>query len=116
MERRFVLAAAIAVVCGFVGCSSARYVFKDPDVGVVAMPSNSERNREKAVELMNEHFPGGYVIDREEETVIGLVTHEHIQNNASAHDGNRGDAQIHTAHATATTTDKTEYRITYRRK
>ncbi|MGB7326356.1 MAG: hypothetical protein WBD31_15900 [Rubripirellula sp.] len=116
MDRRFVFATAMSVLCGLSGCSSARYVFKDPEVGVVAMPSNNERNREKAIELMQQHFPDGYVIDREEETVIGLVTHEHIRNHASSQDQERGEAHIRTAHATATTTDKTEYRITYRRQ
>ncbi|TWU48824.1 hypothetical protein Poly51_47280 [Rubripirellula tenax] len=114
IQRHLWMVSFVAVILS--GCGSARYVFKDSDLGVVAMPSNSERNREKALELMQQHFPDGYEIDREEETVVGLVTHEHVHGDANRDKTKHGEVQFASATSTATTTDKTEYRISYRRR
>ena len=57
------------VAIGLTGCSSARYVLRDSDRGIVAIPANTNiwpwKHRDDADRLMNEHFPGGYQIDRE---------------------------------------------------
>ena len=61
-----------------VGCQTARYVRKDGAYGEVAIPNNSNSwphyNRDQATKLMAEHFPEGYEVDVEEESVIGQKT------------------------------------------
>ncbi|QDT05319.1 hypothetical protein K227x_37190 [Rubripirellula lacrimiformis] len=107
----------IAIICtGLLlaaGCGHARYLLKEPEGGVVAIPSNQPRHREKAIELMQQHFPDGYEINREEEAVVGLVTHRHEHAKSDANDGVHHKVHLR---STATTTDKTEYRISYHRK
>lgn len=100
----------------FSGCSSARYVLKEPDTGVIAIASDTPRNREKATALMAQHFPAGYVIDREEETVIGQVTHHQTDHGKSVEIDTNRSVESGQSSATATTVDKTEYRIFYRRR
>ena len=103
------------------GCSSGRYVMRNGDRGIVAIPANTNswptRNWDHATELMSQHFPEGFEIEHEEEVVIGQTTSygENLQNdvaqvakNVTVHSG--------TTSGTATTTDKTEYRIHYRRR
>lgn len=64
----------LAAVAGFAGCKSpaeARYVFRSPDMGVIAMPSDTPENRERAFALMQSHFPEGYeVVAEGEEAVV----------------------------------------------
>ncbi|MEC9095571.1 MAG: hypothetical protein VX776_02995 [Planctomycetota bacterium] len=98
------------------GCSSARYVSRDQQQGVIAIPSTSTwpvDHRQKALELMQNHFPQGYVIEKEEEVVIGTET----QNHTDVHAHEMGNSNIFLGGETThtTTTDKTEWRITYRR-
>ena len=98
------------------GCSSARYVSRDQQQGVIAIPSTSTwpvDHREKAMELMQAHFPNGYVIEKEEEVVIGTET----QNHTDVHAHEIGNSNIFLGGETThtTTTDRTEWRITYRR-
>ena len=65
------------------------------------------------MELMQAHFPNGYVIEKEEEVVIGTET----QNHTDVHAHEIGNSNIFLGGETThtTTTDKTEWRITYRR-
>lgn len=98
------------------GCSSARYVSRDQQQGVIAIPSTSTwpvDHRQKALDLMQNHFPQGYVIEKEEEVVIGTET----QNHTDVHAHEMGNSNIFLGGETThtTTTDKTEWRITYRR-
>lgn len=98
------------------GCSSARYVSRDQQQGVIAIPNTSTwpvDHRQKALELMQNHFPQGYVIEKEEEVVIGTET----QNHTDVHAHEMGNSNIFLGGETThtTTTDKTEWRITYRR-
>ena len=105
MVRTVVLLAGILCLVASSGCQQARYVLRTADEGVVAIPSNTSwpiDHREKAVELMSSHFPDGYVIDREEEVVIGMETTEH---------GHEGDGSWFGG---VVTTDRTEWRISYR--
>jgi hypothetical protein len=75
-----------ALVCGLltvaplaaVGCQSARFVQTQASGGVVAIPSNTNSwpnyHRDHALELIAKKCPNGYVIDREEEVVVGQRT------------------------------------------
>ena len=98
------------------GCSSARYVSRDQQQGVIAIPSTSSwpvDHREKAMELMQAHFPNGYVIEKEEEVVIGTETQNHTD--VHAHEIENSNIFLGGETTHTTTTDKTEWRITYRR-
>ena len=111
----------ITVLIIFSGCSSARYVMRDPDRGVVAIPSNSTawpfNHRKKAEQMMQEHFPEGYVIDLEEETVVGKTTQFQENHDDKAVEVAEGvSVGSASASGSTTTTDKTEYRIFYRRR
>lgn len=47
------------------GCKSrpeARYVFRSSDMGIIAMPADTPENRERAIALMQSHFPEGYEV------------------------------------------------------
>ena len=113
--HRFI--ALLILSCLFAtGCSSARYVSRDQERGVIAIPSTATwpvDHREKAMELMQSHFPQGYVIEKEEEVVIGTET----QNHTDVHAHEIGNTNVFLGGETThtTTTDKTEWRISYRR-
>ena len=93
---------------------SFKLMMKDSSTGVVAIPANSERHREKAVELMQQHFPAGYVIEREEETVVGQTTHHHVDHGSTVEQHGKRYVETAQSHGTETTVDNTEYRIFYR--
>lgn len=63
-----VFALVIAVL--LTGCQTARYVLREPDHGVVAIPSDGQNfpndYREQAALLMADHFPDGYRLTGEE--------------------------------------------------
>ena len=116
MDGRFyhlVVLIGLVLACG---CATARHVVKDAEGGIVAIPSNSERNREKAVELMKQHLPEGYVIEREEETVIGQTTHQQVDHGSTIEGNEKRTSESGQTRATATTVANTEYRIFYRRR
>ena len=105
------------------GCQSARYVMRDPAQGVVAIPDNSNGwpsyNRKKAEKLMQEHFPEGYVIDREEEAVVGQTTNFSENSNGSIIPVGKKPTLgigIGSTSGTATTVNATEYRLHYHRR
>ena len=113
---RRILALLIITSLFVTGCTSARYVSRDQEQGVIAIPSISTwpvDHREKALGLMQAHFPQGYIIEKEEEVVIGTET----QNHTDVHAHEIGNSNIYLGGETThtTTTDKTEWRITYRR-
>ncbi len=103
------------------GCGGARYVMRNQDYGVVAIPNNYNswplKYRESAEELMAEHFPAGYVIDHEEEYIVGQTTQfdESHQDDVEVLGGAITLTSGNTA-GTVTTKDETEYRIHYRRR
>lgn len=120
MRQVFVRLSALALACasGFGCASSARLVTVEPGGGVVAIPSNSNAwpsyNRKGAEELMRQQCPGGYVIDHEQEVVVGQVQQTNVNTDR------KGDpllAALHVAPVTENTqqttsyTDKTEWRI-----
>lgn len=109
-----------ALVFNLSGCQSARYVLKEDDRGVVAIPASTLtwpiNYREQAGKLMQQHFPEGYVVEKEEEIVVGEVTHFREDSNGSV---TSPDADT-TAHTDSTsgwseTRDKRELRLSYRR-
>jgi hypothetical protein len=65
------------LVLGLTGCGNARLVTVERNGGVVAIPDNSNAwpsyYRDKATALMRDKCPQGYVIDREEEVVVGTT-------------------------------------------
>ena len=113
------LAALIAV--GVSGCQSARYVLRDSDRGIVAIPANTNiwpwKHREDAEKLMNQHFPAGYRIDREFEEVVGKTTTSGEDTDGQTIQLAEGLLTLDTGRrrSTSTTTDVTEYRIEYHR-
>ena len=111
-----ILALLIITSLFVTGCTSARYVSRDQERGVIAIPSISTwpvDHRENAMGLMQAHFPQGYIIEKEEEIVIGTET----QNHTDVHAHEIGNSNIYLGGETThtTTTVKTEWRITYRR-
>jgi hypothetical protein len=109
------------VAIGLTGCSSARYVLRDSDRGIVAIPANTNmwpwKHRDDADRLMNEHFPGGYQIDRELEEVVGKTTTTGEDTDGQTVQLAGGLVTLDTGQrrSASTTTDVTEYRIEYHR-
>jgi hypothetical protein len=103
MIRTFLIILLAGSGLGFTGCQSARYVLKEADHGVVAIPSTATwpvNHREKADILMHQHFPAGYDIVREEEVSVGAETSTHTSESSSF----------------TQTRDTMEWRISYRRR
>ena len=110
----------LGLVLALSGCVSARYVLKDSNSGVVAMPSNSNswpsHHRDKAEALMREQFPNGYVIELEEEAVVGQQTD--FKEDRDGGSVKLGKFEIGTGKrsGTQTTVNQNEWRIHYRRR
>jgi hypothetical protein len=119
-RSRAVCALLLATLTGCV--SPARYVAVDGNSGVVAMPDNSDSwpcyNRRHAEELMKKKFPEGYVIDKEEEVVVGQTQ---FTNRNQQTTGNPLLAALYVApvvdetHETTTYHDQKEWRIYFRK-
>jgi hypothetical protein len=110
-------ACALAAI-STVGCGTARYIQKDVNGGVIALPSDNRWNREKAEKLMKEHVGTGYQVVEEKEVVTGQVTtnHSDTQNELGVHSAIPilpANKQVTTT--TTSTRDETEWHITYRR-
>ncbi len=108
----------LMVIIGFSsGCNSARYVVRDQGFGVVAIPSTATwpiDHRTHAMELMTAHFPDGYVIEKEEEVVVGTTTNHHTD--VHAHEIGHSNIYLAGESTQVSTRDETEWRITYRRR
>jgi hypothetical protein len=105
------------------GCQTARFVSSDAHGGVIAIPNNSDFCRKQAEELMAQKCPQGYVIDREEEVVVGQVTTanrtadtDQVSRNIGKKKNVEVSNQITRTSYTETTQDKTEYRIYFHGK
>lgn len=120
---RLLLSITLFVVVGLSGCANpARYVVREANGGIVAIPNNSNAwpsyNRKHAEELMAQHYPEGYEIIREEEAVTGQITNNNTQTNTQQKPSLfpfAGEEQT-TTNTTTSTTDRTEWRIFYRPK
>ena len=86
------------------GCSSIRVVQKTPDGGVVALQGVQSGAREKADDYMRAQCGGEYAVIEEGEAVVGSDT---TSRKTSSFLGPTTQAQ---------STDRTEWRITYRCK
>ena len=108
-------------VAGLSGCSSARYVLRESDRGIVAIPANTNmwpwKHRDDADTLMQGHFPNGYQIDREFEEVVGKTTTSGEDTDGQTVQLADGLVTLDTGQrrSSSTTTDVTEYRIEYSR-
>ncbi len=125
MRRSVAAVGAFVVLSLAVGCQTAnpaRVVARQGDGGVVAIPNNSNDKpsyyRDKAVGLIVAHVGPDFVIDKEEEVVTGQRT----VNNQNIDHGKPLDpknpflpAQQDRVSTVSSTSDTTEYRITYRR-
>jgi hypothetical protein len=117
MTRNGIAAAAILSIAFLAGCQSARYVVREADHGVVAIPVGSERYRREAEQLMREHFPDGYTIVREEEVLVDQTptTTQQIRSQL-AEQGRRpfaGAGAPGPGGGMTTTNERAEVRITY---
>ena len=103
MNRRLILRQfTLLTLIIALGCSSTRYIYRDASSGIVAIPRSSQRR--EADELMQQHFPDGYVIERENEVITGSYAD---YSSSTEDDGSRSEA--------ATTAENTtEYLIFYR--
>jgi hypothetical protein len=143
-RRRVGFLCALAVLAVAVGCTaSPRLVKWDQAGGVLAIPSNSDYwpsyYRSKAETLMSQKCPSGFVIEKEEEVVVGQ--HQHTVRNTDSQappvvsfggeeeSSSRGKksrsgaglavplGETHeTTNQTTTVHDVTEYRIWFRPK
>lgn len=113
--------ALVVTVVGLSGCQSARYVLRESDRGIVAIPANTNiwpwKHRDDAEKLMKQHFPAGYQIDREVEEVVGKTTTSGEDTDGQTVQLAEGLVTLDTGQrrSTSTTTDVTEYRIEYSR-
>ena len=119
---RVVLSLAVVVTVGCLsGCHSARYVLRETDRGIVAIPANTNmwpwKHRDDADTLMQGHFPNGYQIDREFEEVVGKTTTSGEDTDGQTVQLAGGLVTLDTGQrrSSSTTTDVTEYRIEYSR-
>lgn len=109
MKRLFPLIALVIFTA--TGCQSARYVYRDNTSGVIAIPANLEKHRQRATELMQQHFPTGYAIVDEGEYVTGQRTS--VDSDTFTF-GDCDDPGPSFTNTTATTRDTKEWRISYR--
>ena len=117
--RAVLLLVVGGIVAGLIGCSSARYVLRESDRGIVAIPANTNmwpwKHRDDADTLMQGHFPKGYQIDREFEEVVGKTTTSGEDTDGQTVQLADGLVTLDTGQrrSSSTTTDVTEYRIEY---
>ena len=112
---------AISCLLTLLGCQAARVVSRTSDGGVIAIPANNDlwpfHFRSKAESLIAKQCPEGYVIEDEEEVVVGQTTTVH-QDQASNTNQITKHASFTTGASTTTasTSDQKEWRIHYRKK
>lgn len=117
---RLFLFVAILLAAGCAG--PARYVTKQGTEGVVSVPDDSNRwphyYRNQAVELIEKHVGQDYEIVKEEQAVTGQVTHndQHVEREEHPNIIPWMATETQRVKNTATTTDVTEWRITYRKR
>jgi hypothetical protein len=67
-------------------CGDARQILVLPESGVIAVSSNTEASRGKALELMRGHCPAGFDITREEEVAVGERVREETRTDLDRRD------------------------------
>jgi hypothetical protein len=108
VNKRLVgLLLAVGTITGVSGCATARYVERQADSGVVAIPENSNHwptyYRQAALDLITQHVGPHYEILEEREVVVGQQTNNNQQVGPDFLAG------------ITTTRELTEWRIAYRR-
>jgi hypothetical protein len=122
MRRISLLPAVLLTVAGLTGCgSTARYVAKRGDTGVVAIPNNSNAwptyNRRNAEELIRQHVGPDFEVLEEREVVTGTsVSNNQQVQREQLTNGRYLPIEKDTVTNTTSTRDTTEYQITYRRR
>lgn len=117
--RRAVLTGVLLI--GATGCQSVRVVSQGQAGGVIAIPANTDmwpfRYRSKAEAMLAQQCPEGYIIELEEEFVVGQSTNvqeSHRQDEQQI--SKRASFTVDSTNTTATTSDVKEWRIYYRKK
>lgn len=117
--RRAVLTGLLLL--GATGCQSVRVVSQGETGGVIAIPANTDmwpfRYRTKAEAMLAQRCPEGYIIELEEEFVVGQSTNvqeTHRQDEQQI--SKRASFTVDSTNTTATTSDLKEWRIYYRKK
>ncbi|MDB5308550.1 MAG: hypothetical protein JWO38_2752 [Gemmataceae bacterium] len=124
MKRVVILPAVVVIVASLTGCgTTARYVAKQGDTGVVAIPNNSDawltHYRRDAEDLIRRHVGPDYEILEEREVVTGTAVsnNQQVQREQIANRRNPLlPGEKDTITSTTATRDTTEYQITYRRR
>lgn len=120
--KRFLTALLAAGIPALSGCGSARYVEKNADSGIIAIPSNADfwpmKHRTAALDKIHQHVGPNYEIVEEKEVVTGVTTHHNQQITREPTFNTEVpflDAEKQTVMNSTTSTDRTEWRIAYRR-
>jgi hypothetical protein len=116
--RALLLGLGVVVLSGCGSGGSARYIVRDMNGGVVAIPCDTAKNRAKAHDLMTAACPKGYTIIREEEVVTGQVTTDNMRDDTASRDVDAKKKNPITLTTdiktrTVTTSDTKEIRIVY---
>jgi hypothetical protein len=120
---RFVVLSMIVCAACTTGCTSAHYVSKQADSGVVAIPSNTNawpfHYRQEADELIRQHVGPDYEIVDERQVVTGVrvANNQQTQRDQTPNkkNPNMPGERVSTTDTT-TTSNVTEWRITYARR
>lgn len=121
--QRFLMALLAVGVAALSGCGTARYVEKNAESGIIAIPSNADfwpmKHRTEAIALIEKHVGPAYEIVEEKEVVTGVTTH-HNQEVTREPTYNSEvpflGAEKQTVTNSTSTSDTTEWRIAYRRR
>jgi len=118
-----ILLAVAAVVTGLSGCAGpARYVERSGDVGVVAIPANTDawptHYRSEALALIERHVGPNFEIVDEKEVAVGSRTNnnQQVKREQAFTNPFTGPVEKDTVTNTTTTHDITEWRIAYRKR
>jgi hypothetical protein len=126
MHVRFARLALLVMagLLGLNGCaSSARYVTKSSNGGIIAIPANTNSwpgyYHNQAEELMKAQFPDGYVVEHVDEFVTGTTQYTDTTTNRNSvavlTDLGIAPEKVN-QHQTTSYQNNTEWRIYYRRK
>lgn len=120
--KRFGLLALVAALAGAGGCaSSAKYIEKKPDSGVVAVPDDSNSwpnyNRQAALKLIEEHVGSNYEIVDEKTVKTGRQTRGSLPDtNETLNPRRPGSPGYRSATHATSMPEQTQFQIAYVRK
>lgn len=123
MCRRIVLLIVMGCVTGSMGCASARYVSKQGDSGVIAIPANTDtwpfHYRQEGESLIRQHVGADYEIVDEREVVTGSRVTNNQQTQSELVPNKRqpnapGERTV--TSGTVNSTNTTEWQIAYKRR